>query len=131
MKILIAALILISSCPVLAASAADVSNERIQVSGAELELHWQLDCRAMLDAYNNRIVSDTAPENEDFTIDVLRELASVAQKCSFIYNQKGTGREVACPDYQSVSDILQGLVSSEDATKPSGLEVVKCRESKN
>lgn len=118
---------------ILSTGAADVSNERIQVSGAELEQHWQLDCRGMLDDYNNLILTKAASDLREIKADVLRDLASVAQKCSFIYNQKGTGREIACPDYKRVSDNLQdlvsrGMVEQDSATKTPDLKIETCGE---
>ncbi|MDK1024278.1 MAG: hypothetical protein QGD92_08625 [Gammaproteobacteria bacterium] len=110
----------------LAISAADVSNERIPVSGTELEQHWQIDCSRLIDDYNNRIVPEIVPEKREITIDELRDLAAVAEKCRFIYNQKGTGRTVACPDYQRISDILQDFVLRDNGTKPADLTVEKC-----
>lgn len=111
---------------VLAASAADVSNERIPVSGADLEQHWHLDCGQVLDAYNNQIVPETVAGKSEITITELRDLADIAQKCGFIYNQKGTGRTISCPDYQRISEILQDLVSGGNAAGPADLKIEEC-----
>jgi len=111
---------------IMIASAADVSNERIPVTGAELEQHWRLDCGGMLDDYNNRIVLATGSGISKISKGELRELADVAQKCSFIYSQKGTGRTISCPDYQRVSDILQDMVLGGNATKPTDPGIEKC-----
>ncbi len=111
---------------ILATSAADVSNERIPVSGAELEQHWHLDCGRVLDVYNNRIVPEPVAGKSEITTGELRDLADIAQKCSFIYNQKDTGRTISCPDYQRITDVLKDLVSKHNATRPAVLQTEKC-----
>lgn len=110
----------------LATSASDVSNERIQVSGAEMEQHWQIDCNQLINVYNHRIVSKTVPGHREVTIDELHDLAAVAEKCSFIYNRKDTGRTITCPDYQQLSHILQDLALPDSVTKPADLKIETC-----
>jgi hypothetical protein len=110
----------------LAANAGDVSNERIPLTGAELERHWQLNCSGMLADFNNRVLPQTAAGESKIPADELRGLADVAQKCSFIYNQKDTGRTVDCPNYQRVYDVLQNLLLGNREMEAVNLMTEKC-----
>jgi len=89
-----------------------------------MEQHWHIDCRSMTDYYNKSIV----PGNLEIAADTLRNLADVAEKCSFIYSRQKTGRTVTCPDYLRIRNRLLNLISPNSSSESSDLVVEKCDE---
>ena len=78
----------------------DAVNERIPVSRAEMEQHWQVDCS---DSWKQllRFARDyQSAQRCELALDTLRQL----QLCAFIYQPPGSPAASACPDYRSAYD---------------------------
>ena len=76
-------------------------NERLPVTRAELEAHWQVDCQANWAAIKNRRSSADCPPDA--------ELLQALQLCAFIYQPPGEEPAAVCPDYRG---LLQHLKTS-------------------
>jgi len=88
---------------------ANAVNERLHVTKAELEAHWQIDCQTNWAAIKNHSDPGDCPPNAE----LLQEL----QLCAFIYQPPGEVSAAACPDYR-------GLLGQLDASAASG----SCKE---
>ena len=88
-------LILFLSAAAQADTAGDAVNERIPVSKAELESHWQVDCAAAL----TRLQAAVAHPSTDEHCQTTAELAHEIKLCAFIYQAPGDNTRHPCPDY--------------------------------
>lgn len=88
---------------VAAASGSDMVNERIPVTPAELESHWQVDCRAVWTELGRAL----RPAPVDGTCTVLANSRRALQLCAFIYQPPGGKGEWQCPDYRGMSGLLE------------------------
>lgn len=84
---------------------ANAVNERLPVTKAEMEAHWQVDCQANWAAIKNHSGTDGCPPDAE----LLQEL----QLCAFIYQPPGEEPAAVCPDYR-------GLLGQLDASPASG-----------
>lgn len=99
MRILLCLVLSSLAAPVSSASgSSDAVNERITVSPAEMEAHWQVDCAS---SWARVIELREKAGSPDCVIppDVLREL----KLCAFIYQPPGQQLTHTGPDYQSAS----------------------------
>ena len=90
---------------ILAASTMDMANERLLASGAELEQHWQVDCRAVV-LRSMQLVESPRSSMETTELQIL---IADAKKCAVIYNTANTGRTMECPDYRQIGVYLGQL----------------------
>jgi hypothetical protein len=95
-------LFLLLSPVALAAPVSDTVNERIPVSGAELEAHWQVDCTEVLDQLSTAAQSLKAGD----ICPVGPALRHQLQLCVFIYQPPGSGAGRDCPDYRGALSVL-------------------------
>lgn len=82
-----------------AAPASDTVNERIPVSRAELEAHWQVDCGAAW-AELEQLAGATGQCVPG------PRLRRTLQLCAFIYQPPGEYVAGACPDFAAALDLL-------------------------
>lgn len=98
-------LVLASGLPAVAVGAGSVSdavNERIPVSGAELEAHWGVDCPATWASLGAQV--EQADGGEQCVVSP--QLRRPLELCVFIYQRPGDPVVVACPDYRAALDVL-------------------------
>ena len=98
-----AALLLLLSPLVLAGGNSDAVNERIPVSESEMEEHWQVNCA---EAWGQLRMTTTDPVTTD-NCGVSTELTREIRLCGFIYQAPGEQIQQRCPDYRSVSQLLE------------------------
>lgn len=89
----------------LAGNDGDAVNERIPVTNAELEAHWQVDCA---DAWL-RLKASAARRSTTDHCRVSAELVRELKLCAFIYQTPGDTSPHKCPDYRGVSEQLEQL----------------------
>ncbi len=77
-----------------AASVSDAVNERIPVSSAALEAHWQVDCASSWARFSDAEARAQAGRACDIDVGLRDEL----QLCAFIYQPPGTGGSEAVTD---------------------------------
>ena len=82
-----------------AAPVSDTVNERIPVSRAELEAHWQVDCAAAWAALE-QLAGATGQCAPGAT------LQRALRLCAFIYQPPGEEVASACPDFAAALDLL-------------------------
>jgi len=107
------------------AADADVVNERVPVSGAELERHWQVDCGAFVDRFRVAFEQKFAGYNGA----TLEEMRHSATMCSFIYQvNRGDSPGAGCPHYQAMAQFLAVLVTGgfERAAPSLREEAIRC-----
>ena len=80
----------------------DAVNERIPVSKAELESHWQVDCAAAL----IRLQAATARPSTGDHCQITAELVHEIKLCAFIYQAPGDNAKHPCPDYRRLREQL-------------------------
>ena len=85
---------------VVAGDNSDAVNERIPVSRAEMELHWQVDCSDSWKQLQHFARDHQSAQRCELAPDLLRQL----QLCAFIYQPPGSPAASACPDYRSAYD---------------------------
>lgn len=96
-------LLLLFSATGLTENQSNAVNERLPVTKAEMEAHWQVDCRASWAAIQNRRgTADCRPD---------AELGQALQLCAFIYQPPGEEPVAVCPDYRG---LLRHLEPSPD-----------------
>lgn len=81
----------------LVAENADAVNERIPVSSAQLEEHWQVACAQAWEALQ------ASGKSCRFSAELRRQI----KLCGFIYQAPGGTSQSSCPDYLSASEHLQ------------------------
>ena len=82
-------------------------NERIPVSRAEMEIHWQVDCaETWKDLLAAAALSTKQPANKD-NCGIPDQLQREIQLCAFIHQAPGGDPGQDCPDYKSVSKRLK------------------------
>ena len=86
----------------LAAPVSDTVNERIPVSGAELEAHWQVDCTEVL----VQLSAATQSLEADVPCPISPALRHQLQLCVFIYQPPGSAAARDCPDYRGALSVL-------------------------
>ena len=82
---------------------ADAVNERIPVTRAEMEDHWQVDCAA---AWKHLLAAAAPFTKQPTTTDncgIPSQLRRDIQLCAFIYQAPGGSPGQDCPDYRGVS----------------------------
>ena len=90
----------------------DAINERIPVSRAEMEAHWQVDCAAAWeDLLTAAALSTKQPANKD-NCTIPGQLQREIQLCAFIYQAPGGDPDHNCPDYRGVSKRLNAADKS-------------------
>jgi hypothetical protein len=90
----------------LAGDSADAVNERLPVSKAEMEAHWQVDCAA---AWEQLLAAAAQPTKQPTNTDncgIPGQLRREIQLCAFIYQAPGGAPGQDCPDYRGVSEQL-------------------------
>lgn len=87
-----------------AAPASDTVNERLPVSPAELEAHWNIDCRATWAAL--QALADGSGEGEQCIIGP--ESQRSLELCAFVYQPPGGVVSRTCPDYRAALDAAAG-----------------------
>jgi hypothetical protein len=88
---------------VLAGDNGDAVNERIPVTKIEMEAHWQLDCTDAWAALRTATAHPVTSGNCGFSAELTREI----RLCGFIYQAPGVQVRHRCPDYRSVSSLLE------------------------
>lgn len=88
---------------------ANAVNERLPVSKAELEAHWQIDCQANWTRINNHADSAACPPDE--------KLLQTLQLCAFIYQPPGEEPAAVCPDYRGLLGHLEAAPASGSCEK--------------
>ena len=86
----------------LADDSADAVNERIPVSRAEMEAHWQVDCAAAWEYLLTTVRQSPDKDN----CGIADQLRQEIQLCAFIYQAPGGDPRHDCPDYRGVSKHL-------------------------
>ena len=106
----IAILLLISpllSPQSLAGGSADAVNERIPVTRAEMEAHWQVDCAV---AWGHLLAVAARPTKQPANKDncgIPSQLRRDIQLCEFIYQPPGGDPGQDCPEYRGGSKRLK------------------------
>jgi hypothetical protein len=95
-------LMLSLSALALADTDGDAVNERIPVSRAELESHWQVDCATAL----TRLLAAAARPPNYNHCEITAEMVHDIKLCAFIYQAPGDNAEHPCPDYRRISTQL-------------------------
>ena len=88
---------------------ANAVNERLHVTRAELEAHWQIDCQANWARINNHADSAACPPDE--------KLVQALQLCAFIYQPPGEEPAAVCPDYRGLLGHLEASPASGNCEK--------------
>ena len=94
-------------------AAADLSNERIPVSGLQLEKHWRVDCKALVHEYNALVTNNRKKAN----LKHMETLVQQAELCGFIYNVRESD-EGSCPDYQAILAMLSLMIAAGEGNRP-------------
>ena len=90
-------LLLLLSAPITCAMGnTDAVNERIPVTRAEMETHWQLDCKASW----NTLLQGAKPTRSDNGCNIPSDVQRQLQLCGFIYQPPGQAATHVCPDHQ-------------------------------
>jgi len=102
---------------------ADLSNERIPVSALELEKHWHVDCKDLLQQYNALVTNSF----EKVDLKEMEKLVKEAELCRMIYNvrEPDSGN---CPDYQTILVMLTAMIVADqkNRSKPMQSAVIDC-----
>ena len=93
-KIILITLLFLYPEATAAAGTSDAVNERIPVRNDEMELHWQVDCRATWQQVRNMANSTNSCQGDP---GILHDL----KLCSFIYQPPGEEPDEQSPDYSS------------------------------
>ena len=96
-------LLLLSLSQPLAASESDTVNERVPVSKAELEAHWDVDCAQVADSMAQVVMGPTSGDVCEFSPGLRHQL----QLCAFIYQAPGADSSHLCPDYRGSLEALE------------------------
>jgi len=94
--------LLLASPLALAGATSDAVNERIPVSAAELEAHWQVDCRAVWDRLLAQAHQALASDRCDIPAATRRDV----ELCAFIYHPPGGASRRDCPDFRGALHLL-------------------------
>tara|TARA_R110001592_G_scaffold363393_1_gene687333 strand:+ start:195623 stop:196099 length:477 start_codon:yes stop_codon:yes gene_type:complete len=95
------------------APVADTVNERISVTGAELEAHWRVDCAGV-----SRLLRGLAGRSKvGVDCRLSPALRHQLQLCAFIYQAPGSDAGRACPDYRSALEVLDGNDPNDDCPR--------------
>jgi hypothetical protein len=94
----------------------DAVNERIPVSRAALEDHWQVDCAA---AWARLQAAAQRPTQKQ--CEITAGLAQEIKLCAFIYQTPGENTAYDCPDYRSAAQLLQRTGNSKDCPELASL----------
>jgi hypothetical protein len=97
------ALLLGSSPAALSQNNADALNERIPVSNAELEAHWQVDCTATRDGL---LALAQQPRQDTHCTDA-QAFQGRLKLCVFIYQAPASNSRHQCPDYAGALKALE------------------------
>ena len=97
----------------LAGNGGDAVNERIPVSKAALEDHWQVDCASVW----ARLQAVAAQRSTQDHCGIPAGLAQDIKLCAFIYQPPGADSRHTCPDYRGVSQQLEQAGESADCPK--------------
>lgn len=95
-------LLLVLAPLVVADPASDAVNERIPVSAAEMEAHWQVDCRKAWVGLQ-RAVIEPNPAERCLIPDALHRKLEL---CAFIYQPPGGAIRRKCPDFSGALGLL-------------------------
>jgi hypothetical protein len=87
---------------VLAAPVSDTVNERIPVTAAELEVHWQVDCSEVSGLLRAATRGSEAGEVCAIGSIMHRQL----ELCVFIYQPPGSNTDHVCPDYRGALSVI-------------------------
>lgn len=99
-----ASAVLLFVSAVAAGPVSDTVNERIPVTGVELEAHWGVDCAATVNLLVELVTRAKAGEGCLVSPLVRQQL----QLCSFIYQTPGSDTGHVCPDYRAALEALGG-----------------------
>ncbi|MCB1675271.1 MAG: hypothetical protein KDI01_03215 [Halioglobus sp.] len=99
LKIAASAILLLANAWSLAGS--DTVNERIPVSNAQLEAHWQLDCASTLADLQRTLAAERAP------CGVPAPLRRALRLCAFVHQPPGRAPSPHCPDFDRLSRLLE------------------------
>jgi hypothetical protein len=94
-------------------AAADLSNERIPVSGLQLEKHWRVDCKDLVQQYNALVTNNQKKAD----LKHMEKLVQEAELCRFIYNVRES-EEGSCPDYQTILVMLSLMITAGEGNRP-------------
>ena len=86
----------------LLADVSDTTNERIPVTRAEMEDHWQLDCSASWGSLAKVASNSLELGSCQVSADLMRKI----QLCEFIHQPPGSSRPSDGPDYKKAGQIL-------------------------
>ena len=100
----VVALTFLLSLPALADTDVNAVNERIPVTTADLEAHWQVDCTA---AWSRLQAAAAAQQSTPGHCGVSAALKRDLQLCAYIYQPPGAGPRHHCPDYAQISRQLE------------------------
>lgn len=95
--------LLLLSALALADNGGDAVNERIVVTKAALEDHWQVDCASAW----ARLQTAVAQRSTQDHCGIPPGLAQDMKLCAFIYQPPGDNSSHTCPNYRSVSQLLE------------------------
>ena len=102
-----------------AADNSDAVNERIPVSRAEMEQHWQLDCTGSWNQLKQVAQNFQGAQGCELVSGLVRQL----QLCAFIYQPPGSPAADDCPDYQAAYRVAgQGDCLALELLQESGAE---------
>lgn len=83
-------------------------NERLPLTGKELEKHWQIDCQEVAAT----VLTWVAAAKRDKGADIHGIDWHGLQLCAAVYNVKETGRYRPCPDFKNTQRLLERFRSS-------------------
>ena len=93
-----------------AAPDSDTVNERVPVSEAELEAHWQVNCTKVSDLLRESVARSKAGDACQAGPAVRHQL----QLCAFIYQPPGSDSRHICPDYRGALEALDRVGPDDD-----------------
>ena len=88
-------------------------NERIPVSKAEMEAHWQVDCAGAWAGLQHLLLGSSSRKGCEIPEKLRRDI----QLCAFIYQAPGDNPESQCPNYQGASEQLQIVGEAADCNQ--------------
>lgn len=86
------------------AQGSSIVNERLPITGEELEKHWHLDCRKTAETILSQLYA-TNGEKKVSTSLISNEVRHLGY-CGYIYNIRDNNRYETCPDYLGAFELL-------------------------
>ncbi|MCB1694758.1 MAG: hypothetical protein H6984_00455 [Pseudomonadales bacterium] len=86
----------------LADSTSNAVNERIPVSSAALEAHWNIDCQSAWSTLETMVTEVASGGHCAIDRETRREI----QLCAFVYQPPGEEQSRSCPDYRAALSLI-------------------------